>query len=156
MSPTPTPHDTEAWLTAHGWSATRDIGARADELIAARVQNAEKQGESLVPFAAAAYFLRSFGELTLPLDEDIDLLLTPAYGWNGDAAEIAELAGLLGEPLFPVGFETGENGQLLVSTRGRFFYLHESGCYYLGESALEALGQRLGGGQMRGAREFYV
>ncbi|GAA2264121.1 MULTISPECIES: SUKH-3 domain-containing protein [Kitasatospora] len=158
MAPLPTRRETEDWLAANGWFPGRDVGALADELVAVRVQDADEQGAPLVPSKAAVDFIHSYGDLTLtyPNNPQVTLILKPTIGYRGDAEEINELGKELGEPLFPVGFETGENGIILVTPRGRFFYLHHTGGYYLGENALEALGNRLGGGLLQDAEDFFV
>ncbi|MDH6118679.1 hypothetical protein ABH930_003624 [Kitasatospora sp. GAS204A] len=158
MAPPPTGRETEDWLTSHGWYPGRDIGARAEQLIALLVEDAEEQGSPLAPSRAAAEFLHTFGDLTLiyPGGSGVSMILQPTPGYDGDAEDINELAESLGEALFPVGYETSEDGTVLITPRGRFFYLHHTGGYYLGEDAWEAFETRLSGGVLRDAEDFFV
>lgn len=117
MAPPPTGRETEDWLTSHGWYPGRDIGARAEQLIALLVEDAEEQGSPLAPSRAAAEFLHTFGDLTLiyPGGSGVSMILQPTPGYDGDAEDINELAESLGEALFPVGYETSEDGTVLIT-----------------------------------------
>ncbi|MFJ1755320.1 SUKH-3 domain-containing protein [Kitasatospora sp. NPDC088134] len=158
MALLPSAEDVEAWLEADGWFPGRDIGARADELIGIRVRDASAQGAPLTVFPRAVEFVRSFGELRLadPADAGRALWLRPTIGYDGDAADIGELAAGLGKALFPVGLETGENGILLVDDDGRLFYLHHTGGYFLGETPASAFAQWLSGRAMQDAEDFFA
>ncbi|WP_171170973.1 SUKH-3 domain-containing protein [Streptomyces sp. I05A-00742] len=157
MSTVPPSEEVGSWLAAHGWFEGRDAGSEVEVLIEARIRDFREQGETLSLLATAEAFLRSYGKLELPISETtgVRLILDPTGGYDEDAEDIVELANDLGQRLFPVGYETYEGGILLVDEVDRFFYLHHSGSYFLGEGALEMFANRLGGRTVA-AEEFYV
>ncbi|MEU7164597.1 SUKH-3 domain-containing protein [Streptomyces morookaense] len=127
--------DVERWLSTHGWFPGRDIGERAHEIVSLRVHGAREQGSPLTPLEAATRIIRLYGGLELPYpgaEPEMTLIMNPATGSRGDVRQISELAEGLGLQLFPVAFETYENGIWLVGETGRFFYLHPTGGYFLG------------------------
>ncbi|MFF9895453.1 SUKH-3 domain-containing protein [Streptomyces longispororuber] len=147
------------WLERNGWFLGRDIGeARAGELIDVRVSDAERQGSSLVPVDAAIRVIRAYGLLTLehPRVGDFALNMKPTVGYDGDAALIAELATNLGLQLFPVGYETSEEGLILVDEIGRFFLLHHTGAYFWGANEQDAFARFLSGADALDAEDFFV
>lgn len=151
--------DVERWLSAHGWSPGRDIGERADELVSLRVRGAAEQGSPLTPSAVAIRVIRSYGGLELPYpggEPKMTLMMDPTIGFRGDARQIAELAEQLGSELFPVAFETYENGVWLVDETGRFFYLHHTGGYFLGQNEFEAFANALSGDTLADAEDYFV
>ncbi|MER5545720.1 SUKH-3 domain-containing protein [Streptomyces sp. NPDC002589] len=77
-------------------------------------------------------------------------------GYDGDAAAVMELAAGLGTALFPVGHEASECGILLVDENGRFFHLHHTGGYYLGDSAFDAFSRFLQGLPDPDAEDYFV
>lgn len=148
----------ERWLTENGWSPSRDIGGRADELIALRVRQAADQGRDLAPVEAATRIIRSYGELEFPYPDSsppMILQMYPTVTFRGDAEQFAELAGNIGRPVFPVAYETYERGIWLVDDSGRFFYLHHTGNYFLGNNEYEAF-QRARRGNLEDAEDYYV
>lgn len=145
----------EVWLAEHGWSPGRDIGDRADALIAARIEDFRSQGQELASLSTARSFLHSYGLLRLPISPTVTLVLDPTGGYEEDAEDIVELAADLGVSLFPVGYETYEGGVLLMDEDSRFFYLHDTGPYFLGRGPIEMLVNRLTGKTVD-ASQYYV
>ncbi|MFC5724748.1 SUKH-3 domain-containing protein [Streptomyces gamaensis] len=125
------------WLVANSWFAGRDIGRRADELIDVRVRDSERQGAPMEPFPAAVRAVREYGLLRLVRSAASRpaLVMKPTVGYEGDAAEIAELARCLGQRVFPVGYEESEYGLVIVDELGRYFQLHHTGEYFMGMDA---------------------
>ncbi|GGV51007.1 hypothetical protein GCM10010245_80170 [Streptomyces spectabilis] len=147
------------WLGRNDWFPGRDVGAsRAGELIDMRVSDAERQGSSLVLVDAAARIIRTYGLLTLehPQVVDFALKIEPTVGYDGDAALISALAGNLGRQLFPVGYESSEEGLILVDEIGRFFLLHHSGAYFWGFNEQDTFARFLSGEDALDAEDFFV
>ncbi|MFJ5724177.1 SUKH-3 domain-containing protein [Streptomyces sp. NPDC093149] len=146
------------WLITNGWSPGRDIGERADELIRVRVQDARRQGFTLTPAPAAVHVIHTFGLLHLPhpTTQHISWIMEPTLGYEGDARVIQELAFGLGTELFPIGYESSEYGILLIDERERFFHLHHTGGYYLGENAADAFSRFLIGAPDPDAEDFFA
>ncbi|GAA2448967.1 SUKH-3 domain-containing protein [Streptomyces macrosporus] len=157
MKPQASREAIEDWLRAGGWFPERDEAAEADRLIRWRVDDSTRQGFPLEPFEQAVRFLREFVllEFPVPLAPERKFVANPAVGYEGDAERIAELAGDLGQKLFPVGYETVENGLVLVDELGRFFYLHFTGPYFLGADRTQALSSLMTGDQGP-AEDHYV
>lgn len=147
-----------SWLTEHGWFPGRDIGAEADRLMSVRMRDLAEQGEAIAPLPCATTFVREYGKLELPYPRspDIKLVVTPAFGYGGDAEDIAELSRGLGRPVFPVAYETRELGIILMDGTERFFYLHETGGYFVAERPMEAFAKRLEGSRLQDAEDFFV
>ena len=154
-TPTPAVHD---WLTQNGWHPGRDIGQRAEELIQIRAQDAERQGTPLPPVPAAVRVVHAYGLLDLkhPTVQRSAWIMKPTIGYKGDAANIRELAFGLGVELFPIGYEASEYGIILADEKGRFFHLHDTGGYYLGESDFDAFSRFLSGVVAPDAEDFFV
>ncbi|WP_327143741.1 SUKH-3 domain-containing protein [Nocardia sp. NBC_01327] len=153
------PSEIDQWLTDAGWFPTRDIGSTADELIQVRIEDASRQGTQLVAHDAATRFIHSYGELELPLhgkSPDAVLMFDPTVGYDGDAEDFIELATGLNRQLFPVGAETYEYGIWLIDDTGRFFYLHHTGGYYLGETPHEAFASILSGTVLTDAEAYFA
>lgn len=151
--------EVERWLAESGWSAERDLGPLAEELIQIRVQDAARQGEELQVLDTAVRFIHSYGDIELPFprrSSDVRLILDPTGGYDGDAEDFVELSRNLGKKLFPVGFETYECGIWLVDECGRLFYSHHTGCYFLGENEYEAFALALSGRTRPDAEEYFV
>ncbi|MFF8715528.1 SUKH-3 domain-containing protein [Streptomyces sp. NPDC015184] len=152
---TPEVHD---WLVTNGWSPGRDIGERADELIRVRVQDSQRQGIPLTPAPVAVHTVHTYGLLRLahPTTQGVSWVMNPTIGYEGDARGIQELASGLGVDLFPIGYESSEYGILLIDEKGRFFHLHHTGGYYLGETAADAFSRFLIGAPDLDAEDFFV
>ncbi|MGW1428889.1 SUKH-3 domain-containing protein [Streptomyces sp. NPDC002431] len=146
------------WLNRNGWFPGRDIGDSARDLIQVRLQDAESQGFPLEVVEAAARVIRAYGLLDLkhPRASHSAFEMEPTGGYDGDAREIAEMAAALGVPLFPVGFESSELGIILVDKIGRWFLLHHTGGYFLGEDAHEAFSRFITNAETPDAEDFYV
>ncbi|WP_328688651.1 SUKH-3 domain-containing protein [Streptomyces caniferus] len=147
-----------SWLREHSWFPGRDIGAEADRLISVRIRDFADQGEVLAPLPCATNFVREYGNLELPYprSSDIKLVVTPTFGYDGDAEDILELSESLGRPIFPVAYETRELGIMLMDDSERVFYLHETGCYFVAERPMEAFAKRLEGSRLQDAEDFFV
>jgi len=153
--PTPEVRD---WLTRNDWHPGRDIGERADELIQIRVQDAERHGVPLPPIPAAVRVIHTYGWLTLshPTVQRSAWIMDPTFGYDGDVKAIQELSVGLGVGLFPVGYESSECGIILVDENSRFFHLHHTGGYYLGENDFDAFSRFLSGVVDPDAEDFFV
>lgn len=146
----PLPRRTIAdWLRSGGWFPGRDATNEADRLVRWRVEDSARQGFPLRPSERALRFLRSFAPLAfpLPLAPERRFVADPAVGYEGDAEQITDLAEYLGRDLFPVGYETVENGLVLADDLGRFFYLHHTGPSFLGTDETRALSSLMTGDQ---------
>lgn len=151
--PTAPRSEIDAWLTAHGWHAGRahepENLAKAGALIALRERGAAGQGFPLEAWEEVRRFVASFVGLKFPLPRAPERVFraNPTFGYAGDAEDITELAGALGRRLFPVGWESAENGIVLLDDTGRFFYLHGTGPYFLGGDETRALSSLMTGDQ---------
>ncbi|MER6996958.1 SUKH-3 domain-containing protein [Streptomyces sp. NPDC000410] len=153
MRPTPPREELDAWLQANGWHPGRENDpeneAEAERLIAVRVRGSADQGFPLEPWGEVRRFVSSYVglEFPMPLAPERRFRGDPTFGYEGDAELIAELAQNLGHRLFPVGWETSENGIVLLDDSGRFFYLHHTGPYFLGGDETQALASLMTGDQ---------
>lgn len=156
MTPRMTAREVEAVLAGAGWVPGRDIGARLPALLGFVTDRFAAEGHPVEPFPAARDFVREFGGLRLEIPgTPADAVgFTPHWIYEDSAEDVAELAGNLGQRLFPVGYETFDGSMLLIDETGRFFLLHHTGPYFLGESAHEAVSCLLRGPQ-REARDHY-
>lgn len=155
-SPSP---DVDRWLRAGGWFPTRDIGARADYLINVVQADADRQGMRLPILDPAVRFIHRYGDLELQLSSKSPsgaLILKPTGGYEGDVEDFAELSRSLGVRLFPVAYETYECSIWLVDERGRYFFLHRTGGYFLGENEYEAFEAAFAGGILPDAEDYFV
>ncbi|MEU0302233.1 SUKH-3 domain-containing protein [Streptomyces sp. NPDC006175] len=153
MRPPPPREELDAWLRANGWYPGREDEtenqAEAERLIAARVSGSAGQGHPLRPWGEVYRFVSAYVglEFPMPLAPERKFRADPTFGYEGDAELVVELAQNLGHQLFPVGWETSENGIVLLDDAGRFFYLHHTGPYYLGGNAPQALSSLMTGDQ---------
>ncbi|WP_143688518.1 SUKH-3 domain-containing protein [Streptomyces barkulensis] len=149
--------EAEAWFRQYGWSPERDIGAEADALIQKAREQAAEYGVSYVVSEYARDFIRSFGGLRILFDDSPEnhFVTKPGFAYKGDAEGIEEFSGELGESLFPLGFDTYDGAVMLVDGRGRFFLMHHTGNYYLGDDALQAVTNFMTA-DMEDAEDFYV
>ncbi|MFE7581969.1 SUKH-3 domain-containing protein [Streptomyces gardneri] len=148
--------EVEAVLAGAGWAPGRDIGDRLPALLGFVTDRFAEEGHPVEPFPAARDFVREFGGLRLevPGTPPDSIGLTPHWIYEDSAEDVAELAGNLGRRLFPVGYETFDGAMILVDETGRYFLLHHTGPYYLGESAYEAVSCLLRG-PLREARDHF-
>ncbi|CUM37605.1 SUKH-3 domain-containing protein [Streptomyces gardneri] len=148
--------EVEAVLAGAGWAPGRDIGDRLPVLLRCVTDRFAAEGHPVETFPAARDFVREFGGLRLeiPGTPPDSIGLTPHWIYEDSAEDVAELAGNLGRRLFPVGYETFDGGMLLVDETGRFFLLHHTGPYFLGEGAYEAVSCLLRG-PLREARDYF-
>ncbi|MFH8595691.1 SUKH-3 domain-containing protein [Streptomyces rimosus] len=139
--------DVQEWLEQSGWFPGRDVTEKVAEFIDDAVRQSEEQGFPAPPIAAAVEFLRTYGllELRHPRDGDKTLDVNPTGGYEGDFAEIDELARDMGSGLFRVGYDLPEGGIVLMDEHGRFIYHHWSGTYLMGADFHEALANWLTG-----------
>ncbi|MFJ9430573.1 SUKH-3 domain-containing protein [Streptomyces sp. NPDC101490] len=136
-----TPEDVDAWFREYGWFPGRDVAETVPAMIAGITEQYRAEGFPVEPFEAATAFLTEHGGLRLTLDaarEDY-LYLTPYLGFRSAPAEVAELSRDLGVRLFPVGLDGSEGSPVLIDERGRFFYVHDTGNYYMGADKHEAV-----------------
>ncbi|MGX1806326.1 SUKH-3 domain-containing protein [Nocardia sp. NPDC055321] len=151
--------DVDRWLRDSGWFPTRDVGARATELIQLACADAARQGSPLEVIDPAVRFVHAYGDLELQLPRKSPpgaLVLKPTGGYEGDADDFAELSMNLGKKLFPVAYETYESGVWLVDEAGRYFYLHSTGAYFLGETEYEAFEAAFTGRIFADAEDYFV
>ncbi|CAM5387608.1 hypothetical protein GCM10010230_08420 [Streptomyces narbonensis] len=136
-----TREDVDAWFGEHGWFPGRDAAERVPAIVAEITEECRRAGYPLEPFAAATDFLAEHAGLRLTLDARREeyLHFTPALVWHSTPGDIAELSRNLGIRLFPVGYDSSEGSPLLVDARGRFFYQHHTGDYYMGADKYEAM-----------------
>ncbi|WP_411151353.1 SUKH-3 domain-containing protein [Streptomyces sp. A30] len=145
------------WLTANGWTPGRDIGEHAEKLVEVRVRDAERQGVALLPSPVAVRVIHAYGLLRFPHPKaDESWVMKPTVGYEGDAALIAELAAGLGTSLFPVGYEESERGLILVDKSGRWFHLHHTGGYFMGDDEYDAFSRFLSGAEAQDAEDYFV
>ncbi|WP_411114105.1 SUKH-3 domain-containing protein [Streptomyces sp. 029-5] len=139
----------DEWLRANGWYPGRENVDEAGRLIAIRVRNSHGQGFPLQPWEEVFRFVSAFVglEFPVPLAPERKFRADPTFGYDGDAELIVALAGNVGQRLFPVGWETSENGIVLLDETGRFFYLHHTGAYFLGKNESQALSSLMTGDQ---------
>ncbi|MEU3600305.1 SUKH-3 domain-containing protein [Streptomyces sp. NPDC006798] len=131
-----TVEEVDAWLTGAGWHPGRDVGDQAvAEAVTKVVDQYRAQGLELTPSAPALAFLREYLDLKALIGTEPEefAVFTPWLTNAGDAEELAELAGHLGTELFPVALDTFDGAVVLVDPSDRFFYMHWSGNYYLGQ-----------------------
>ena len=152
--------EVSAWLTKHGWFPGRDIGQEADTMINLRHEDAERRGYPLTIFPEARNFIHTYGSLELHLDPDdlpgYTLTLDPTIGHEGDVEEFEELSVNLGQRLFPVGYEDPDDSIVLMDEIGRFFFLHFTGAYYMGDSANDMFYRYLHKVKAPDAEDFFV
>lgn len=152
------PGDVLDWLVSNGWSKGRDIADRADELIHERIDASRRQGVVLIPVAAAERIIRSYGLLQLVRSDasDSTLVMKPTVGYDGDAEDIEELRQDIGVDIFPVGYDSGDFALVLVDEGGRFFSLHHTGAYFMGNDEFDAFGRFMRGVPDDDAEEYFV
>ncbi|WP_328942016.1 SUKH-3 domain-containing protein [Streptomyces sp. NBC_00250] len=152
-----TPEDVDAWFRDHGWFPGRDVAGTVPAMVDEITGQYREAGFPVEPFEAATAFLAEHGGLRLTIDaarEDY-LYFTPYLGFRSAPAEVAELSRELGVRLFPVGLDGSEGSPVLIDERGRFFFVHHTGAYYMGADKHEAM-IGLAHAPMQDAEDFYV
>ncbi|MFD7031582.1 SUKH-3 domain-containing protein [Streptomyces sp. NPDC059917] len=143
------PEEVDSWLRSHGWHPDLHNRVEADRLIDARVRDSARQDFPMAPWGAMREFVSRYAglEFPAPLAPERVFVADPTLGYEGDAEDITELSAEVGRKLFPVGYEFGESGIVLMDDLGRFFYLHHTGPYFLGENEAHALSSLMRGDQ---------
>lgn len=153
-----TAEEVDRWLAEAGWHPGRDVGEGAStDAIAAVVERYRTYDVGIEPSAPALAFIREHAFLRAVIDTAPEnfAIFTPHLVFKGDAEEIAELAGDLGVQLFPVGYDTYDGSTILMDEKGRFFFSHHTGAYYLGREKYEAL-MSLMSSEMEDAEDYFV
>ncbi|CAL9502720.1 hypothetical protein SUDANB181_03458 [Streptomyces sp. enrichment culture] len=83
-------------------------------------------------------------------------MFLPALMYRGAAEDVQELADGLGEKVFPVAHDTYDGGTILMDEAGRFFYLHHSGEYFLGNDKYSAFMNYSRGYPLEHAEDYYA
>ncbi|WP_329115964.1 SUKH-3 domain-containing protein [Streptomyces sp. NBC_01353] len=79
---------------------------------------------------------------------------TPHWVHEESGEDVAELAGNLGQRLFPVGYEEFDRAMVLIDETGRFFLMHHTGPYFLGANTDEAISCLLRGPRQEAGKCF--
>ena len=132
-------------LTAAGWSAGRDIGPQAEDLLARTVAAARSEGYELEAFPGAVAAMHEFGALTVT--RETTGIEFRGHGFRIDPSEVAaglatfaDLVRIIGVPAFPLGSDLDEYGTLALGADGRVYLLHHAtGFYVVGETLGKAL-----------------
>ncbi|MFD4374489.1 SUKH-3 domain-containing protein [Streptomyces sp. NPDC058486] len=149
--------ETEAVLVAMGRRPGRDIGdTRLDALLRTVTGRFAEEGHPVEAFPAARAFVRAYGGLRweIPGTPPDAFAFTPHWIYEESAEDVAELAALLRTRLFPVGYTTFDAAMLLLDETGRFFLLHHTGPYHLGDDVHEAVSRLLRGPQVEARTLF--
>lgn len=72
------------------------------------------------------------------------------------AEDVQEIADGLAKNIFPVAHDTYDGGTVLIDEVGRFFYMHHSGNYFLGDEKYSALMNYSRGYPLEDAEDYYV
>ncbi|MEW2130210.1 SUKH-3 domain-containing protein [Streptomyces sp. NPDC005435] len=135
------PQEVDAWLAEAGWHPGRRCDGLAAAEVARAVRDFRADGGGLDVIAPAVAFLREHVGLVAPRHAATGdrVEFNPRLMYRGAAEDVQELAGALGRRLFPVAHDTYDGGTVLMDEAGRFFYLHQSGEYFLGDDKYAAL-----------------
>ncbi|MFE0640786.1 SUKH-3 domain-containing protein [Streptomyces sp. NPDC058877] len=152
-----TPEDVDVWFRDNGWFPGRDVAETVPAMVEEIAGQYREAGFPVEPLAAATSFLAEHGGLRLTIDaaREDHLYFTPYLGYRSTPAEVAELSRDLGVRLFPVGLDGSEGSPVLIDERGRFFYLHHTGAYYMGADKYEAM-IALAHAPMQDAEDYFV
>ncbi|MBL1104380.1 SUKH-3 domain-containing protein [Streptomyces sp. 5-8] len=148
----------DAWLAGAGWHP----GRRCDDLAAAEVEFAvesfRNDGGSLDVIAPALFFLREHVGLVAPRRASTEdrVMFYPRLMYVGAAEDVQDIADGLGKKVFPVAHDTYDGGTILIDEVGRFFYLHHSGGYFLGNDKHSALMSYSRGYPLDDAEDYYA
>ncbi|CAL9302545.1 SUKH-3 domain-containing protein [Streptomyces sp. SudanB182_2057] len=158
MSALKSPEAVDAWLAKAGWHP----GRRCDDLAATEIEDCQasfrRDGGSLDVIQPALDFLREHVGLVAPLHDSPEdtVMFLPALMYRGAAEDVQELADGLGEKVFPVAHDTYDGGTILMDEAGRFFYLHHSGEYFLGNDKYSAFMNYSRGYPLEHAEDYYA
>ncbi|WP_250000529.1 SUKH-3 domain-containing protein [Actinoplanes sp. M2I2] len=148
------PHEVARTLAGGGW-----IGPGTGSLGEAAIERAvEASGGRLRPFEAARVAVADFPGVRCArrgpgLRRAIRLLLLDPVPGAYAAATLAELAEVIGAPLFPIGIEGGD-AVVAIDELGRVFVLDQAGEWFVGSTLDEALtGLLTGDGPARRVRD---
>jgi hypothetical protein len=142
-------------LRTHGWHDGRrvdeDRTAAALRLVGEQVGS---HGHRHEPFPAAVEALAEFGGLYVTQDGPGQQLRRRPFAIDptmaaGSAETLADLAGVIGAVLYPLGVEGDHDALLAVDERGRVFALDHAGEWFLGETIAAALTTLVTGTQPR-------
>lgn len=152
-----TPEDVDAWFREYGWFPGRDVAETVPAMIAEIVEEYRAAGFPVDLFEAAAAFLAEHGGLRLTIDAQREdyLYFSPYLGHRSMPEDVAELSRGLGVRLFPIGIDGSEGSPVLMDERGRFFFMHHTGDYYMGADKYEAM-ISLAHPPMQDAEDLYV
>ncbi|MFF8379337.1 SUKH-3 domain-containing protein [Streptomyces sp. NPDC015661] len=151
------PADVDAWFGEYGWYPGRNAGDRATAFVAETVEESRSGGFPLEPVAPATDFLTEHAGLRVMHDAQRDdyIDFTPVPVWSDTFENMAELSRSLGVRLFPVGWDSTDGEVYVVDERNRFFCMHHTGDYYLGEGKHGAM-IGLYAFPLQDAEDFYV
>ncbi|MCB5179669.1 SUKH-3 domain-containing protein [Streptomyces antimicrobicus] len=133
--------EVDAWFREHGWFPGRDVSDQVPELVREVVEQYAQAGFPAEPSPAALRFLGEHAGLRLAINAQREdyLYLSPYLLYAAAPRDVAELGGHLGVGLFPIGVDTSDGSLVLMDERGRFFYIHDTGAYYMGADKYEAV-----------------
>ncbi|SED40277.1 SUKH-3 immunity protein [Streptomyces sp. 2231.1] len=152
------PEAVDVWLSNAGWYP----GRRCDDLAASEVASVLKDfrddGGSLDVITPALEFLREHIGLVAPRHASTEdrVEFYPRLMYRGAAEDVQELADGLGKKVFPVAHDTYDGGTVLMDEDGRFFYLHHSGEYFLGNDKYSAFMSYSRGYPLEQAEDYYA
>ncbi|WP_185921632.1 SUKH-3 domain-containing protein [Streptomyces sp. WAC06614] len=152
-----TPEDVDAWFRDYGWFPGRNVADEVPAMIEKIMGEYRDRGFPVEPFETAIAFLTEHGGLRVTIDASRDdhLYFTPWLGYASTPSDVAELSSGLGVRLFPIGIDSSEGSPILIDERGRFFYIHDTGIYYMGADKYEAM-ISLGNPPMEDAEDYFV
>jgi hypothetical protein len=137
----------ETALRDAGWTPRRDVSTATAEAIRRTEQRVGAGGARLRSFAAAVAALNEFGGLAVvPTEPGIDQVPQP-FAFDPLLAPVcaetlADVATVLGVPLYPLGVEGDLAALLAIDERGRVFSIDHTGEWFLGvttDAAIETL-----------------
>ncbi|MEV8065449.1 SUKH-3 domain-containing protein [Streptomyces sp. NPDC085995] len=141
MSVLKSPEEIDSWLANAGWYAGRRCDAPAATEIEDVQSSFRDDGGSLDVVQPAVDFLCEHIGLAAPLHDSPEdsVMFFPRLMYRGAADDIQALADAMGKKVFPIAHDTYDGGTFLMDEAGRFFYLHHSGEYFLGNDKYSAL-----------------
>ncbi|GAA2303287.1 SUKH-3 domain-containing protein [Streptomyces kunmingensis] len=153
-----TPEEVDAWLSNAGWYPGRRCADLAAAEVASVLQDFLDDGGSLVVIDPALDFLREHVGLVAPRHASTDdrVEFNPRLMYREAAEDVQEIADGLAKNIFPVAHDTYDGGTVLIDEVGRFFYMHHSGNYFLGDEKYSALMNYSRGYPLEDAEDYYV